>query len=251
LSLGLSMESDTINPVGDVPIPFAAMAPAGTSQPRQGTSENKTVFDALLGITQVLNPKTITQINYSLSHSNGYLNDPYKLLSVTDPLTGLPQRYVYENRPDTRLKHALYWMVRRYLGRDVVSGSYRFFLDDWGIRSHTVDLNYRWKPSERWWLEPHVRFYDQSKADFYRLQLESGAPLPSEASADYRLGAFKGYTLGLQWGWLFKNETELILKAEYYTTRGDPNPGEVFGPQRGLSLYPDLKATIFQIQYKF
>jgi hypothetical protein len=251
LNLGLSMENDAINPEGGVPISFAAMTAPGTPQPRQGDSEKKTVVDALIGVTQVIDAKTIAQLNYSLSRSNGYLSDPYKLLSVTDPSTGLPQRYVYEHRPDTRLKHAIYGLLRRHLRRDIVSGSYRFFIDDWGIRSHTVDFNYRWKPSARWWLEPHVRFYDQSKADFYRLQLENGAPLPAEASADYRLGAFKGYTVGLQWGWTFKNETELILKAEYYTTRGQTNPGEVFGPQRGLELYPDLKATIFQIQYRF
>ncbi len=141
--------------------------------------------------------------------------------------------------------------MRRHLRRDIVSGSYRYYSDDWGIASHTVDLNYRWKPVSRWWLEPHFRFYDQSRADFYRLQLFDGAPLPAEASADYRLGSFRGYTVGLQWGWFFKNETELILKAEYYMTRGRTSSSEVLPAQRGLDLYPDLSATIFQVQYRF
>ncbi len=239
LNLGLSYEGDSVNPEGGIPTPFGTMAPAGTPQPRLGDSDSKKVIDGLIGVTQVLDARTLTQLNYSLSHSDGYLTDPFKILTVSDPVSGLPVRYVYENRPDMRTKHAVYWMLKRHLQRDIVSGSYRFFLDDWGVLSHTVDVNYRWEPSERWWLEPHLRFYDQSEADFYRTHLVSGAAVPAEASADYRLGAFKGYTFGTQWGWNFRNETELILKAEYYITRGKED------------VYPDLKATIFQVQYRF
>lgn len=251
LTLGLSTEMDSIDPVGGVPIPFAPMAPAGAPQPRMGGSESKSVVDGMLGVTQVINAKTLTQLNYSLSHSNGYLNDPYKVLSVVDPNTGATLRNVYEDRPDTRSKHALYWLLRRHLQRDIVSGSYRYFFDDWGIRSHTIDMNYHWKPSERWWLEPHVRFYSQSEADFYRLYLIDGIALPKEASADYRLASFNGFTFGFKFGWMFKNESSLILKLEYYTSQGDSNPAEAFGVMRGLDLYPDLKATMFQVQYKF
>lgn len=239
LSVGAAFESDTVKPVGDVPIPFAAMAAAGAAQNRQGATESKTVIDGLLGLTQVIDARTITQLNYSISRSNGYLNDPYKILTVTDPSTGLPVRYLYENRPDLRTKHALYWLLRHHLRRDIVSGSYRFFIDDWGVLSHTLDLNYRWKVHPKWWLEPHLRYYDQTQADFYRTQLVNGASLPAEASADYRLASFRGYTLGLQWGFDFANDTSLVVKAEYYTTRGRTDP------------YPDLDATILQVGYKF
>lgn len=235
LSLGLSLERDLISPVGGVPTRFGTM---GTGA-RQGDGETKTVYDVLLGLTQVIDPRTVAQLNYSLSLSKGYLNDPYKVVTLVDPATGDPLSYLYESRPDTRMKHALYAQIRRRLARDVVGASYRFFLDDWGVRSHTADLTYRWRPSERWWLEPHGRFYRQSAADFYRTRLFAGAPLPARASADYRLGAFKAYTTGLQFGWNFANETALVLKAEYYMARGEVSP------------YPDLEATIFQLQYRF
>lgn len=239
LALGLSVEHDFIHPVGGVPTPRAAMVLPGATLPRQGSNESKTVLDALLGVTQVLDERTVAQLNYSLSRSNGYLNDPYKVVTLVDPSTGDPLSYLYESRPGTRTKHALYGALRRQLARDIVGGSYRFFVDDWGVLSHTVDLTYRWKPSPRWWLEPHGRFYRQSAADFYTLRVVGGAPLPGHMSADYRLGAFRAYTTGLQFGWNFADETAVIVKAEYYIARGETDP------------YPDTEATILQLQYRF
>ena len=251
LTAGVSAEFDQVDPVGGVPIPFAAMAPAGNPQPREGSGESKQVLDALLGVTQVVNRRTLMQFNYSLSRASGYLTDPYKILSRVDPITGATVDYVYENRPDSRLKHAFYWLTRYHLGRDVASASYRYFFDDWGVKSHTLDLNYNWKISDRQHLEPQFRFYSQSAADFYRVNLFSGEPLPSEASADYRLAKFNGFTYGLKWGWLFRNESELLLRIAYYQQIGDSSPDSAVGIQNGLDLYPDLKATMFQVQYRF
>ena len=52
--------------------------------------QSKDVTDLLIGVTQVLNRHTIVQFNYSLSQADGYLTDPYKVLSVVDPVTGNP-----------------------------------------------------------------------------------------------------------------------------------------------------------------
>lgn len=251
LMFGLSSEMDQIDPVGGVPVPFASMAAAGQPQPRQGAGENKTVLDAILGVTQVISRRTLMQLNYSLSSANGYLNDPYKLLSRINRTTGVTVDNVYENRPDSRTKHAIYWLTRTHLTRDVLSLSYRYFFDDWGITSHTVDMNYNWKFTQNHYLEPRIRFYTQSEADFFRVNLLSGDPLPTEASADYRLSKFNGLTYGLKWGWNLKNGRAFIVRVEYYTQVGDSSPDSAIGIQRGLDLYPDLKATIVQVQYRF
>jgi hypothetical protein len=94
----------------------------------------------------------------------------------------------------------------------VVSASYRYFFDDWGIKSHTVDMNYHWKMTDKHYLEPRIRYYAQSEADFYRVNLISGQPAPIEASADYRLAKFNGLTYGLKWGWNFRDESSLIFR---------------------------------------
>ena len=106
-------EAGRLDPVGGAPLPLAAMLPAGQTGNKLG-SDSKTVADLLVGVTQVLGKRTIGQLNYAFSNSSGYLTDPYKLLSVVDPITGDPvagpgglSLYLFEGRPDARTKHSL------------------------------------------------------------------------------------------------------------------------------------------------
>jgi len=96
-----------------------------------------------------------------------------------------------------------------------------------------------------------VRYYHQTKADFFRIGLRNGQPLPTFASADYRLDDLDGVTFGVRWGWLFRNGSELILRAEYYTQTGESHPSDAVRVQRGYDLFPTINATILQIEYKF
>ena len=124
LSAGLSVASDSINPEGDIPLAFGVMQPAGEIQPRADSSETKTTFDILLGVTQVIDQNSLLQLNYSYSQADGYLTDPFKVISVVDPITGLPiiedvatnlSQVVYENRPDSRAKHSIFTQYKHSL----------------------------------------------------------------------------------------------------------------------------------------
>lgn len=252
LSLGASIEHDIIKPVGGAPIPLAEMAAPGVQQPRQDGDQNKTVLDLLLGLTQVVNRSTIMQLNYAYGHLSGYLTDPYKLLSVVGGSggdhPGEPVRYVYEHRPDTRVKQSLYWEGKHQMGGDVVDLSYRYFWDDWGIRSHTVDLHYRWNLAGARYLQPHLRYYRQSGADFYSYSLLEGNPLPEHASADYRLGEFDGVTAGLKYSQPI-GVGRFSVRAEYYLQSGENSPPEAVGVQRELDLFPSVGSAILQVGY--
>jgi hypothetical protein len=83
----------------------------------------------------------------------------------------------------------------------VLDLSYRYMTDDWEIDSHTVDLRFRWPLGDRSYVEPHIRYYSQSEAEFYRSSLIDGEALPEYASADYRLGNFDAVTVGAKYGW--------------------------------------------------
>lgn len=124
----------------------------------------------LLGVTQVINRNLLVQLNYSFSHSSGYLNDPYKLLSVVDGVTGdtiaieppdtMPGPdglFRFENRPAERTRHGLFTRMKYWLGGNVLDLSYRYATDDWEIDSHTVDGRYRISLGDVRYLEPHVR----------------------------------------------------------------------------------------------
>ncbi len=226
---GISFSQDTIDPEGGIPTPFGLMQNVGAVQPRFDNSDDLTTVDLLLGVTQVIDSRSLFQFNYSLSSSDGYHSDPYKILSVVgadgrplmqDPVTGLSSA-VFEHRPDSRLKHSFYAQYKRDLFDDhVLDASYRFMFDDWGIQSHTFDLRYKYRLNETSYLQPHFRYYMQSEADFYEPFLLAGsAPAPgsegTDASADYRLGEMNAFTLGLEYGW-DNVERPWSVSVEYY-----------------------------------
>ena len=251
LSAGAAFEYDEVDPVGHVPIPLTMMVDAVKDG---GSSKTKNVKDLLLGVTQVLGPRGLLQFNYSLSLSNGYETDPYKILSVVNS-NAVPQYYVYEKRPGTRTKNALFTEYKRFVfARDVVDFSYRYFTDSWGIRSHTLDLAYRWNFSERKSLEPSVRFYTQNAADFYHAALFTGEDATVDyASADPRLGAFNAWTGGLRYGQVLANGHELSVRVEYYKQFGRVAgvPQQAATALSQFNLAPDLSAINISFGYRF
>ena len=93
LSLGGNFEGDRINPIGGTP--------AGGSDYAlllKGGNEAKTIAGGLLGVTQVLGRRWLAQLNFTYDRSNGYLTDPYKILSVLDT-GGNTTGYRFEIRP--------------------------------------------------------------------------------------------------------------------------------------------------------
>lgn len=247
VQLGLAIGKDSMDPVGGAPIGLALMRAPGDASSKRG-SESKTVIDFLAGVTQVVDRRSLLVLNYAYGQSSGYLSDPYKLLSVVDATTGRDTAtYRYELRPDSRRKHSLFGEWRYAFDRDSMAVNYRFMLDDWGIQSHTLEGRYRWNFNEHSYLEPHLRYYRQSAADFYRTYLVSGQALPAEASADYRLAQMNAYTAGMKYA-LKTSVGEFSARLEYY--RQNPKADGSFGILNNYELAPPLTAIIAQIGYR-
>ena len=228
---------------------------------RVGADDTKTVTDMILGITQVISRNTLMQINYSLGIQDGYLTDPYKIVTVVDSSTGLPDNsallnvnadalpYVYEKRPDSRQINSLFFKTTHHLKRDVVYFSYRYFWDDWGITSNTFDLKYRYEIG-RSYLQPHVRYYLQDAADFYRHNLVQGTDVDANGtvlldtvSSDYRLAKLTTTTLGLKYGYALGDNSEISFRGEFMNQSVDD--GDVPAGEET----PDLDAIILQAGY--
>lgn len=254
VSLGVNVSQDSIDPVGGVPQPLSRMP--GESEPigRAEGTESKQVFDVLASVTQLLSPASLVTLTASLSLSDGYLTDPYKILSVVGT-DGEPLRYVYEGRPDSRFKQAVYGEYKRFVAdRDAWTISLRLMSDDWGVFSQTVDSTYRWNFGARDYLEPHLRYYRQSEADFYRAALFDGEENGLvEASADPRLAAFDAITIGLKYGHTTRGGLPWWVRLEGYTQLGR-TAGVPAAAADGLSkfdLEPELNAVMFTAGFRF
>ncbi|MGD8421161.1 MAG: DUF3570 domain-containing protein [Gammaproteobacteria bacterium] len=164
LSTALNIEIDQIDPIGGTPVEFSSMV----DQLRSSDGENRQVVDLLFGVTQVIDRSSLFQVNLSLSEANGYMTDPYKFVSVVDD-SGEPIDQLYETRPDYRSRQSIYLSYKKmFSNREILTASYRYMTDDWGVDSNTVDLTYRFRLDQGYFWQPHLRWYEQSAADFYR-----------------------------------------------------------------------------------
>lgn len=217
------------------------------------TKETKNITDVMLGITQVLSRKTLTQLNYTHSEVEGYQTDPYKIVSIVNGTTGetlLTDGYRYEKRPESRSINIIYWKLVHQFTDDVVHFSYRHFSDDWDITSHTVDLKYRYEINSKTFLQPYYRYYKQSAAEFYRHSMVDGDPLPDYVSADYRLGEMTTNTVGIKLGTLIGRFGEFGARVGYMRQEGESSPNDAIGIQKQQDLFPTVEAYILHLSLK-
>ena len=183
----------------------------------------KTALEALAGFTTVINKRTLAQFNLGVSKSQGYLTDPYKLISIVDDINGVEYDQFYESRPDSRLRYTIAMAINHqvYPTDEVFHGAYRFYTDDWGVSSHTFDVSMEYPRGERTYLKPNFRLYLQQQADFYRnsfaysptaiIPVEQA--LPDHLSADYRLDGYTSYSLGVTYGQRTDTNSHLRARA--------------------------------------
>lgn len=263
LSLGLSYALDAVDPVGGRPVGLSAMIidsgqfadeaafRSAFDETRQnGGEDTKNTADLILGLTQVINRRWITQYNLSFSQVDGYLTDPYKVVSEVDA-SGVATQQLYEYRPDSRSKQAFYAQSKYHFEKSVWDISYRLTNDDWGIQSHTLESRYRFLLDNNRYLEPHIRLYQQSEADFYTPFIREGDALPEFASADYRIGKLNAYTVGVKYGKKLSSGREYGIRLEYYSQAPQNAGVEAPGGLSDQDLYPSLDAVVLQFDYKF
>ena len=251
LSFQVNNEYDRLSPIGGAPV-----AASDYALFEKSGGKTKDGVGVMFGLTQVMNRRWLTEFNLSVDRFQGYLNDPYKILSVIDP-SGNTTGYLYERRPDTRMRKSAYWENKAAWGRLTFDGSLRYMVDDWHVHSDTADFSVRWWNFNRdRYLEPTVRWYRQSAANFYTPWIDStGSKYIGYASADARLSAFHAFTYGIKYGAKIEDSedqtsSEFSVRVEYYQQTPD-HPLAGPGSLQGLDLYPGLKAILVQVGYKF
>lgn len=262
-TLGLSFSSDTIQPGGGIPQGLSLLSSStGVHEDEEDDEheheenddsedfgEQKQLNDLLVGITQVISRRVLTQLNYSIGQSSGYLTDPYKIVSRIDSTTGETIDYLSEKRPGGRIRQAIFWKTVIHLPSDVVNLSYRYYWDDWSIQAHTAEIKYRFNIGDHFYLMPNFRYYTQTGASFFKHSLLSDAPLPQYASADLRLAPMQATTTGLKIGYNFGGNTEISFRAASMQQWGDNHPPEAIGIQKEAELFPKLEVMMYTLEF--
>jgi hypothetical protein len=172
LSWGLAYSSDTLDPT----------ATSFTPDPHKHAKQTGTFS---VGLGQVIDRASVAQTSLTLQYHDGYLSDPYKLVSTGG--LNLPDR-----RPGTRIQLA--WLSRYRHHFESIHGSlhadYQLNWDDWGVLANQLELGWYQELFHYVTLAPTIRYYSQSKADFYAPYFAPGLSATQAASSDYRLSPY-------------------------------------------------------------
>lgn len=185
--------------------------------------------DFVLGVTQLLGPRTIFSANATFTYEHGYLNDPYRSV-VFDETSLDPNAHVIlngEKRPSERSQEAiLLTLTQSFPALNAsVEGTYRFYHDSYGIDAHTMGVGWFQKFGRSVVVSPSFRYYRQSSASFYGIQFP-GDPandpsrVPRFYSSDYRLSFLETYTLGIEADITLHDQWHLHLGYQRYWMHG-------------------------------
>ena len=178
----------------------------------QTQEEDRDTIDFIVGVTQILSPKTLFEANMQFGYGTGYFTDPYKVVELNGTL-------VPERRPDEKHTQVLYLSLLHYIKwlRASAELSYRWYNDSFGIQGNTATLTWHQHIGDRVVLSPLLRYYRQSEADFYGLRF---AGSPSEYSSDYRVSAFEALSYGIKLAVTTEHDVTYDLAYERYEQEG-------------------------------
>ncbi|PCJ17669.1 MAG: hypothetical protein COA96_17580 [SAR86 cluster bacterium] len=171
--------------------------------------EDKRSTSAFMSISQVINQFSSFQSAISLTRQSGFLSDPYKLIDV---------------RPESKRQISWSNSYRRFFKNANAAWhiNYRYYHDDFGISSHTVDMSWHQNIGRSIKVIPIVRYYSQSAANFFTNVDDFLKPVTQYQSSDYRLSAFGAISGGLNFvadlgQWTATLSTERYIANEKYS----------------------------------
>jgi len=200
------------------------------------------------GISQIVDENTIVSVNLTLGYSEGYLNDPYKIIQRTETVTipGLPPFSVVntysENRPDSRFRQVLQLQGKHYFEKPDASLDVllRLSHDDYDVFSQTLQMEWKQAIGESLIVTPFVRYYNQNAASFFHNTLDD-VPVANPAaypdgsgpnySSDYRLSSFSALSLGVRLRYQISENFSASCAYEYYSMTGhgsDQSPSQAY-----------------------
>lgn len=185
---------------------------------------NKLSDDFLIGVNQLLGPKTVLTANLAYGHACGYLNDQYKGVLFDNVPQGDPSAPALdpESRPDQRDKYLAYVSITQDITPldASVEGAYRFFSDSFSIQAHMFQLSWFQKIGKYVLVSPMFRYYHQSAASFYVTRLPDYDTRPSYYSADYRLSELDTLTFGVNLSYKLKEWLSVDFGYKRYLMNG-------------------------------
>ncbi|MEC3965121.1 DUF3570 domain-containing protein [Flagellimonas halotolerans] len=163
--------------------------------------EKRNSYSLSLNFSQILGQKLQGALFVDVVSQNGLLSTPFQRVYFSD----FEDFYIddfqladnVEQLPDNRFKIPVGGRLNYYLNDLVILRSYyRFYWDDWGIRSHTTSLEAPFKLTDKFTLYPSYRYYTQTAADYFYPK-EQALSTSAFYTSDYDLSKYDAHQYGI------------------------------------------------------
>lgn len=191
--------------------------------------KGRSSYSVGVSMSQILSEKLQGLLVVDLVNQQGLLSTPFQRVYFGDVEDSFIENFHLaddiERLPSSRIKLAGGGRLNYYLSElFVVRIFYRYYFDDWGIKSHTASLEIPIKVSDQFTLYPSYRYYNQTGADYFAPYNEH---LSTETyyTSDYDLSPYDAnqYSFGITYTDLFSSAKLLFfglksldLKYTYY-----------------------------------
>lgn len=154
-----------------------------------------------LGFSQILTKNIQGSLSLDVIQQEGLLSTPFQRVYFADIENSFIDNFhlaeAIEQLPDSRFKIAIGGRLNWYLNEKIsLRTFYRYYFDDWGITSHTASIEVPIKLSSKFTIYPSYRFYNQTKADYFR-PYETALSTETYYTSDYDLSQYSANQFGL------------------------------------------------------
>ena len=125
-------------------------------------AEARNSFSASFSLAQVINKRLQVLFTADIVKQDGFLSLPFHRVKFTNG------NVRSELLPSSRLKIPVGARLNYFLGDKIILRSfYRFYYDDWGLISNSMDVEASYKLTPFFSITPFYRFYQQSAVDYF------------------------------------------------------------------------------------
>jgi hypothetical protein len=186
-------------------------------------SSPRNTYAVSLSFSQVFNQRLQGSITTDLVEQTGYLGLPFHRVYFSNDSLRV------ENLPGQRYKLPIGVRLNYFLGDKIIIRSYyRYYMDSWGIRSHTADIEIPIKITPFLSISPFYRYYTQTAA-YYFAPYKSHSFTDTYYTSNYAYAAFNSNFLGVGGriappDGIFKSKlSALEIRYGHYTQTTDLN----------------------------
>ncbi|WP_157206640.1 DUF3570 domain-containing protein [Mariniflexile maritimum] len=193
-------------------------------------NKGRNSYSLSFSFSQILNKNAQVSLFFDVVQQKGWLSNPMQRVYFADVAnyfignassinnyTSPNNKDVFqladdiERLPDTRFKMPFGLRFNYYFNEVVTMRTYyRYYFDDWGIKSHTASIELPIKISSKFTLYPTYRYYNQTAADYFA-PFDENISTNQYYTSDYDLSKFNANQYGFGIGY-----TDIFTKSHIW-----------------------------------